>query len=219
MVDIGKQSNIGLESGQTWLFIGDSITDCDKGMWFAPYGTGYVRDVQRQLKQDYPTLKPKVINKGISGNTIRDLAKRWEHDVIQHDPAWLFIFVGVNDVWRMIDNQFDEAVPLGEFEATYRALLTTTTNKLSAKITLIAPFLVSPNKHDLFRLRLDEYGAVIAQLAQEWEVNFIPLQAIFDEALQQHSSSHWSIDGVHPHRSSAHCRPNFSDILSISTTA
>ncbi|MFN8378973.1 MAG: GDSL-type esterase/lipase family protein [Anaerolineae bacterium] len=44
-----------------------------------------------------------VINMGVGGNTVRDLAARWESDVTALNPDWLSICIGINDVWRQFD--------------------------------------------------------------------------------------------------------------------
>jgi lysophospholipase L1-like esterase len=156
-----------------------------------------VRHIQRQLQLYYSELNIRVVNKGISGNTIRDLARRWQQDVMAQKPDRLFVFIGVNDVWRMMENRFEDSVPLGEFEATYRDLLAQVA-EMPAKITLIAPFIIEPNQIDPFRVRLAEYCAVIKELATDVGAKFISTQQIFDRALTQHAPPHWSDDRVHP---------------------
>jgi lysophospholipase L1-like esterase len=70
-----------LQNGQKLLFIGDSITDCDRGKpagegLFGALGKGYVSYVDALLQAVYPELGIRVVNKGISGNTVRDLKGR-----------------------------------------------------------------------------------------------------------------------------------------------
>jgi len=50
----------------------------------------------------YPELGLEIINQGIGGNTILDLDRRWEEDVVQVQPNWLSIKIGINDVWRQV---------------------------------------------------------------------------------------------------------------------
>ncbi|MEI2400993.1 hydrolase, partial [Paenibacillus phytohabitans] len=66
---------------QRIVFIGDSIT------WWGinegdSIGTGYVRLLHDYLKVSNPQRDFDVINKGISGNRVIDLAERWDQDVI-----------------------------------------------------------------------------------------------------------------------------------------
>ena len=72
--------------GQKIVFIGDSITDCDRRRGRAPYGDGYVNIVRNLLLARYPAYKLTVVNRGIGGDTTRNLAARWERDVIAEQP-------------------------------------------------------------------------------------------------------------------------------------
>ena len=40
------------------------------------------------------------INRGISGNRVRDLRARWQEDCIDLKPDILSILIGINDSWR-----------------------------------------------------------------------------------------------------------------------
>ena len=64
--------------GQRIVMIGDSITDCGRRDTFAPYGNGYVSLVQAFITARYPDLALTWHNRGIGGNTVRDLAARWD---------------------------------------------------------------------------------------------------------------------------------------------
>ena len=75
-----------LSRDSRWIFIGDSITDAGRRQCPEEVGTGYVRDVRDWLRASIPGRAPQVLNKGISGNTISDLRRRWESDVIAHEP-------------------------------------------------------------------------------------------------------------------------------------
>jgi len=119
-----------LKQGQKLLFIGDSITDCDRSRpdgegLFDATGRGYVTIVNALLTSTYPELGIRVVNKGISGNTVRDLKARWETDVIDQKPDWLSIMIGINDVWRQYDVPFikDWHVYIDEYEETLRELV------------------------------------------------------------------------------------------------
>ncbi|MGH2352531.1 MAG: SGNH/GDSL hydrolase family protein [Chloroflexota bacterium] len=130
---------------QKVLFIGDSITDCGRRAEpHAPYGNGYVHLARAFLLARYPELGLEIVNRGIGGNTVRDLATRWEADVIAEQPDWLSVKIGINDVWRTIANRLDEAVPLDEYEATYRRLLTQARERTNARLILMEPYVIAP---------------------------------------------------------------------------
>jgi lysophospholipase L1-like esterase len=133
------------EQGQKVLFIGDSITDCGRREGpHAPYGNGYVALARAFLLARYAELGLEVVNRGIGGNTVRNLAARWQDDVIAEQPDWLSVKIGINDVWRTISNRLDEAVPLDEYERTYRQLLDQTRERTRARLILVEPYIIAP---------------------------------------------------------------------------
>jgi lysophospholipase L1-like esterase len=131
--------------GQKLVFIGDSITDCGRrGEVHAPYGNGYVHLARAFLVARYPELGLEIANRGISGNTVRDLAARWEQDVVAERPDWLSIKIGINDVWRLIANRLDQHVPLDEYAATLRSLLDRAREATGARLILVEPYVIAP---------------------------------------------------------------------------
>lgn len=186
-------------SGETLLFIGDSITDCGRfNPLHGPLGDGYVRRISEVVTAARPALKVEIVNRGISGDTIRDLAYRWDRDVIGEQPDWLCIKIGVNDMWRSVTGPLAEAVPVDEYERTYRRLLERTRERLDVKLVLVEPFLVEPDRADSFRSGLDRYREVVARLASEAGARHVALQSAFDRALDSRPVNFWAPDRVHP---------------------
>src|SRR5438128_704275 len=110
--------------------IGDSITDSDRARpvgegLFSAQGRGYVSYVDALLNAVYPQHRIRVVNMGISGNTVRDLKARWETDVLALQPDWLSIMIGDNDVWRQFDMPWQKEVHVlpEEYEATLAELV------------------------------------------------------------------------------------------------
>jgi len=72
------------------LFIGDSITDCGRerpvGEGYG-LGNGYVSLLNALLNSTYPPHPVRIINVGVSGNTVRDLEARWQTDVLHLNPT------------------------------------------------------------------------------------------------------------------------------------
>jgi acyl-CoA thioesterase I len=104
------------------------------------------------LRSVYPHLDLTIINKGISGDRVTDLRNRWGSDVLDINPDWLFIYIGINDVWRFFEGDQNEGVSLGNFSDTYRQLINATQSKTKAQIQLIAPFLAESDPTDQFRV-------------------------------------------------------------------
>ncbi len=133
------------KQGEKLLFIGDSITDCGRrGEVHAPYGNGYVNLARALLLARYPELGLQIVNRGIGGNTVGDLAARWETDVIAEQPDWLSVKIGINDVWRLVANRLNESVPQDEYEQTLRRLLDDARRRTDARLILMEPYVIAP---------------------------------------------------------------------------
>ncbi|MEI6131847.1 MAG: SGNH/GDSL hydrolase family protein [Bacillota bacterium] len=186
------------------LFMGDSITDAGRSKpegegLFDPFGLGYVAFANALLNSTYPSAPIRVVNKGISGNTTRDLLARWQEDCIDQKPDWVSIMIGTNDVWRQFDMPLypENCVGLEEYEQNLVKLIETT-KPLVKGIVLCTPFFIESNLNDGMRKRMDEYSAVVSRLAKQYEVIFVNTQAAFDEYLESNHSSNISWDRVHP---------------------
>src|SRR5688572_6920105 len=112
------------------LVIGDSITEAGRvpdawpGDRQGSLGRGYVAMTAALLEATHPAQRVNVINRGVGGDTVRDLAARWQRDVLDLKPDWLVIMIGINDVWRQFDSPEPElGVPPGEFEDTLSGLV------------------------------------------------------------------------------------------------
>mgnify|MGYP001184928129 FL=1 len=65
------------------LFQGDSITDCDRDRENpGDLGKGYPLLVASIFNALYPEKKVSFLNRGISGNRVRNLRERWEEDCL-----------------------------------------------------------------------------------------------------------------------------------------
>jgi lysophospholipase L1-like esterase len=189
---------------QKIVFIGDSITDCGRTAATPPYGSGYVSMVRNLLTARYPELGLTILNRGISGNTTRDLAQRWEKDVITEQPDWLSVMIGINDCWRRFGNddpnsdRARQAVLLPEYEATLRRLLDRTRAATSARLILMQPYMIEPNKDQPMRHEMDNYSAIVNTLAADYQALLVPTQAAWDAALAHSAPGDWSEDKIHP---------------------
>ncbi len=187
-----------LEPGQKILFIGDSITDCDRRGAAAPYGDGYMSMVRNLLLARYPDYGLTFVNRGIGGDTTRDLAARWERDVVAQRPDWLSVLIGINDVWRAFGPNAHEAVPLPEYTATLRRLLDRTKAATAARLILMTPYMIEPDRSQPMRRHMDIFGEVVGQLAAEYGAILVPVQAAFDMTLHGTTPTAWADDQIHP---------------------
>ncbi|MDC3418460.1 SGNH/GDSL hydrolase family protein [Aquibacillus salsiterrae] len=196
-----------LKQGQKLLFIGDSITDCDRAKpegegLFGALGNGYVSLVSAFLTSTYPELGIRVVNKGISGNTVRNLKERWQADVEDQKPDWLSIMIGINDVWRQYDTPFikEKHVYIDEYMETLSNLVKETKPNVEG-LVLMTPYYIEPNPADWMRKSMDQYGAVVRQVAEENNCYFIDTQAVFNHVLENLYPASLAWDRVHPNES------------------
>jgi len=178
--------------------IGDSITDCGRIYENPPLGNGYVRFVRDSLKDKYPETEIEIINKGISGNTVRDLKGRWKRDVLDLNPDWLSIMIGINDVWQQMDNWTprDYWITIDEYEQTLSGLIDSVAASLKG-LVLMTPYVLQLDKTDEMRIKMDRYGNVVRDIAQKYGAVFVDAQAAFDKALQKVDWQRLSNDRVH----------------------
>jgi lysophospholipase L1-like esterase len=193
-----------IEKNAKLLMIGDSITDAGRAKpvgegLFNATGTGYVSLVDALLGVWRPDLAIRVVNMGLSGNTVRDLKNRWQTDVIDHKPDWLSIMIGINDVWRQYDlpRQKEIHVHIDEYERTLDELVTRTKPSLKG-LVLMTPFYIESTPTDAMRATMDRYGQAVKRVAIKHGTIFVDTQAAFNETLEHVYAATLAWDRVHP---------------------
>jgi lysophospholipase L1-like esterase len=180
------------------LFQGDSITDGNRGRTADPnhiLGHGYVFIIAARQGAAFPELKLDFINRGVSGNTVLDLEKRWQKETLDLKPDVLSILIGVNDNGRH--------VPLDRYEQVYDKLLADArAANPKIKLVLCEPFVVNhravtppagcPNADVVQRQQ------IVARLAAKHGAALVHFQQVLDEACRRGPASHWIWDDVHP---------------------
>jgi len=186
------------------LMLGDSITDCGRVRPIAEasgdaLGTGYVSLINACLTATSPQARIRIVNMGVSGNTVRDLAARWSSDVVGLNPDWLSILIGINDVWRQFDTrlQIEEHISLDEYARTLGTLIRTTRPQLKG-LVLMTPYFIEPNRADPMRAKMDEYAAFVRKLAERYQAILVDTQAAFDSVLAELHPMALAGDRVHP---------------------
>jgi lysophospholipase L1-like esterase len=194
---------VKIRPGSRILFIGDSVTDCGR---LRPVGAGspgalgrgYVAQVAARMARSEPGHAPQCVNMGVSGDTVRDLALRWESDVTGLEPDWLTVMIGINDVWRHFDG-VDPSAAVGpeEFERTCGDLLARTRPWLHG-LVLMTPYYLQPDLADPMRAMMDALGAAVARLAGRHGALLVDTQRALDLALAGRPHSALAPDRVHP---------------------
>ncbi|MGE5675646.1 MAG: SGNH/GDSL hydrolase family protein [Mycobacterium leprae] len=193
-----------LSKNDKLVIIGDSVTDCGRRQPVGEglgdsMGNGYANLVNSFLTAVYPQLGIRVINMGTSGNTVRDLKARWQRDVLDLNPDWLSICIGINDVWLQYDQPLipESHVYLPEYEATLTELVALTRPRLKGLI-LMTPYYMEPNRADQMRASIDQYGAAVKRIAAAHDCILVDTQAAFDAVFPYIYPATLGWDRVHP---------------------
>ena len=190
---------IAFKTHQTIEFIGDSVTDCGcRYPFYKPLGNGYVRYIHHLLQSSYPKMQLKIINKGHSGHRITNLKTRWTQDVVDINPDWLFIFIGINDTYHFILDDLKEDVGVSNFSNIYHQLIDEVLNKTQSHLRLVSPFLAENDLTEPFRKKLFDYQKSIDQLGEKFNIPVIQIQPAFDCAMLSKPFDYWTLDRVHP---------------------
>lgn len=192
------------KDGATVLFQGDSVTDCDRNrshfcMTMSKYGNGYPRLFKEMYDILFPNNSVKFVNRGVSGNRVRDLLDRYDEDFKAVKPDFVSIMIGINDTWRGYDS--DEFCTPERFEKEYDQLLSKIKADLpDAKIMIVEQFAFTSHPDRLgWNDDLDPKRAITKKLADKYADYFIPMYDIMTDIDKNgFEMSELSADGVHP---------------------
>lgn len=188
-----------IEDNATVLFQGDSITDASRNREVGEnLGDGYAMIAAALFSAKYPEKNVRFLNRGVSGNTVKNLKERWQEDCLDLKPTWVSIMIGINDTGQTMNKT--NHVSLEAYEADLRTILDQVKEKLNARLILIEPFLlpVHANYSD-WRVNLDPRIEVVHRLAEEYQAILVPIDQLFAQrADQQPHDKFWTNEGVHP---------------------
>ncbi|MFI5709144.1 SGNH/GDSL hydrolase family protein [Kribbella sp. NPDC051620] len=198
-------ADLGFPTGARVVFQGDSITHGGRGPTEDPnhiLGHSYPFLIASAAAAALPERDWRFVNRGVSGDTVADLAARWHADAIDLRPDVLSILVGVNDVDAVLSGESGDADG-SAFAAEYRLLLDRTRTALpNVLLVLGEPFYLPTSPAP--ELRADWAAAValratiVRDLANTFDATFVPNQAAFDAAVLRAPAEHWIWDGIHP---------------------
>lgn len=193
------------ENGLIFLFQGDSITDGNRGRDNDPnhiMGHGYAFSVASRVGADFPLKKLQFYNRGISGNSVTDLQKRWEKDTLNLKANILSILVGINDVNAVIEN-WDNKTSIAEFETTYRNLLEqqrkqNPTTLFVLGIPFVYPVGARKENWETWKSEVDKRAKIVRKLAPDFNAIVVDYPTVFDKAMKNTEPDYWIWDGIHP---------------------
>lgn len=188
------------------LFQGDSITDAGRNkkepVANSGLGRGYPNHVAEAVHKAIPEKEVQIHNRGISGNKVPDLDRRWRQDCLDLQPDILSILIGVNDIWHALNGRYDGTAE--DYRSGYAALLDRTQKALpKTQIVVCEPFVlmsgtVKQNKDKWFP-EFDKRREIAKAVATEAKATWVPFQTMFDDAVAAGTSAEaLARDGVHP---------------------
>jgi len=214
-------TTVMMASGKRVLFIGDSITDGAWGnnkVWNASseernqqdmnhiYGHGYMMIVASRYQALQPEEEWQFWNRGISGNTLDDLANRWTKDVLQINPDVVSILIGTNDVEYALNEH--RTIDIESWANKYRGLLDQVLGQNpDATLVLCTPFVAKAGRrgeNENFAERLQMIAQlvdVIEKIGQEYNATIVPFDDLVKETIDSTPTlpvTYWIWDGVHP---------------------
>ena len=157
--------------------------------------------VAQKYRLLFPDSKVTFVNKGVSGNRVKNLLERYEEDFKAIKPDFLSILIGINDTWRRYDS--NDPTSVESFEKTYHKLLTRIKADLpDCKIMMIEQFLLNTDQAKAcWREDLDPKIQAVRRLAKEFADYYIPMDGILAKAeVEMYTCKQITEDGVHPTR-------------------
>jgi lysophospholipase L1-like esterase len=184
--------------GATILFQGDSITDGNRGRNLDPnhiLGHGYQFIISAKYGEELAERHLTFLNRGVSGDTVSRLARRWQKDTLDIKPDILSILIGVNDL--------GSGVTAEQYEQRYDQLLADTTNALpNVHFVLGEPFGLPVGgkkaNWEMYRADLEVRIAIVNKLGGKYHAPVVHYQKMFEDATNRAPADYWIWDGVHP---------------------
>lgn len=163
-------------------------------------GHGYATAVATKLAAEFPG-KYEFLNRGIGGNKIVDIYARIKKDIINYEPDYMSLLVGVNDVFH--DVKSANGVDAEKFEKIYDMLITEVKGALpNVKIMLLGAFVTKGEATAEGWLEISTEVAKRAEaakrVAEKHGLLYIPLQERFDKMISLYPEPYWTREGVHP---------------------
>ena len=188
---------------KAFLFQGDSITDAgrdDENHDNFGLGCGYALLLASDIEKNNKG-KIKFINRGKSGDRITDVYARIKEDIINLKPDYMSILIGVNDVSHELTMSC--GVTPKKFGMIYELLIEEIKESLpEIKIIILEPFVLKGTATEKlwsdFNCEVRKLADVSKQVAQKYNLKFVPLQDKFDELSADGDTRYWSADGIHP---------------------
>jgi lysophospholipase L1-like esterase len=195
---------LDINSHSVILFQGDSITDAGRSRWnIGPnhpdgLGYGYPRLIVSQMLKKAPDHYYQFYNRGISGDRIQGMARRWQTDTLLLQPDLISILIGINDTWNYIYTGIGSSPQ--EYQNIYQQLLEETRKDLpETRFVLCEPFVLFIGEvNENWMNDLQQRQEAVRGLAEEYHGVFVPFQKVLNAAARNTPAHQLLDDGVHP---------------------
>ncbi|MGC8862020.1 MAG: SGNH/GDSL hydrolase family protein [Armatimonadota bacterium] len=177
-----------IKDGQKIVFLGDSITAAPEG---------YVKVVENMIAALAPDIRVECINAGVSGNKVGDLLERIGDDAIVHDPDWITVSIGINDVWHGVNG-----TPIELFRQRYDELVRRLAEQTVARLALFTTTVIGEDLESQANRLLVPYNDFIRETAVRRKALLVPMNEQFHRAIAARQKVagvdlHFTTDGVH----------------------
>ena len=137
----------------------------------------------------------------MSGLSFLELLARFDRDVVNLNPDWVSICIGINDVWRQFDSPAitDSHVLPDEYEKNVEDMIMRVKDKVKG-IFILSPYIIEPNKEDWMRKRMDEYVEISKKLADKHQCVFVDFQKMYEDYCRIRHSAYIAWDRIHPNQ-------------------
>ena len=161
------------------VFFGDSLTE-------GVDGASYLRVLEQRTRADPRLAGIELINAGVGGDTIVNLARRIERDVVSRQPDWVVLFLGVNDCTTYLlprslptlttyrsrryfrrDKGVRQPVTPERFRDGLRIVVEGIRARTSAQVALCTPSTFGESLHSRNWRMLGRYAGMTRQVASE----------------------------------------------------
>ena len=210
-----------VSGGKRVLFIGDSITDGAWGnskVWNTPsdqrnhkdmnhiYGHGYMMITASHYEALYPEAGWTFWNRGISGNTLDDLEKRWHHDALDLSPDIISILIGTNDVDKALRDGCT-IDPVAWRMKMRRLLDQARVQNPNVRFVLCTPFVAKAGKtgqsgnYNRRKEMVVMLGQAVRTIAEAYHATVVPFDSLVEETISHNPdipAGYWIWDGIHP---------------------
>lgn len=176
------------------IFLGDSITDCDR-LWDErpePLGSGYVRVIRENL----PRREYKLTNRGHNGYTAWQVNRCLEEDCLSRNPDMVSILVGINDVYARLWNS--GGYDAREYGDILTEMIIRIQERCRCEILVMEPFLFPwPDEMRTWMDTLEEFAGAAREAAAGTGVHFLELRKMWKDVLLREDVRSLTTDGIH----------------------